>query len=137
MSSSIEFDGADTEGEHVTPSEFELYAHLREDLAGDALAQLGLEVRTHYEELVGAQQRNELVAVDLAELLCVRLEILLSTAHMLDTVSRANIVGAARYFISNDDVMPDDHTCTGLDDDVGVFNHVVRELKRFDLVITE
>ena len=119
------------------PSALELYRQLREDLADPALARLKVEVRAHYEGLVRAQQRDELVAIDLAEQLCVRLEELLSAAHSLDTESRRNVVGAARYFVSATDAVPDHQACTGLDDDVEVFNYVVRALGRPELVITE
>jgi uncharacterized membrane protein YkvA (DUF1232 family) len=115
----------------------ELYRGLREDLAKPGLDRLKADVREHYEQLLRAQQRDELVAIDLAELLCVRLEELLAMAHVIDSELRGHVVGAARYFISTTDAVPDDRACTGLDDDVEVFNHVARLLQRPDLVITE
>ena len=115
----------------------DLFAALREDLAAPALATLKTDVRAYYDRLVLAQQRDELVAVDLAEALCVRLEGLLAMAHQLEPAPRCDIVGAARYFISEDDAIPDGRSCTGLDDDVEIFNHVARALGRPDLVITE
>ena len=118
-------------------SALELFHNLREDLAKPALDRLKADVREHYEHLLRAQKRDELVAVDLAELLCVRLEELLAMAHAVHADLRAHIVGAARYFISTADAVPDDRACTGLDDDVEVFNHVVRLLDRPDLLISE
>jgi hypothetical protein len=115
----------------------ELYAELREDLGAAGLASLRVSVRSHFEDLVRVQQRDELIAVDLGELLCVRLEGLLIAAHQFDGETRASVVGAARYFISSDDAVPDERSCTGLDDDVDVFNHVARQIGRADLVITE
>ena len=119
------------------PGAIEIFRQLREDLTEADLERLKVEARAHYDRLVCVQQRNELVAIDLAELLCVRLEVLLSTAHQLDPEPRKNIVGAARYFISETDAIPDAHSCTGLDDDVEIFNHVTRALGRPDLLITE
>ncbi|MCA9587095.1 MAG: hypothetical protein KC657_17325 [Myxococcales bacterium] len=119
------------------PRALTIYATLREDLTAAALTTLAGEVRTHYEALVVAQETNELIAVDLAEALCVRLEELLKMAHLLDPESRAHIVGASRYFVSSIDEKPDEDSCTGLDDDVAVFNHVVRLLGRDDLIITD
>lgn len=118
-------------------SAMEIYGDLREDLAVPQLAALTVEVRAHFDGLVRAQQRNELVAIDLAEILCDRLEGLLAMAHQLDSEHRAHIVGAARYFISASDAVPDAQSCTGLDDDVEIFNHVVHILGRQDLMITE
>jgi len=115
----------------------EIYRELREDLAGPELGLLKIDVRAHYDQLLRAQQIDEFVAVDLAELLCVRLEGLLAIAEQLTPESRGHIVGAARYFISGTDAVPDEHPCTGLDDDVEIFNHVVRVLGRLDLVIAE
>ena len=115
----------------------ELYRELREDLATPDLASLRISVRAHFEDLVRAQQRNELVAVDLGELLCLKLEGLLVAAHQFNPETRSAIVGAARYFVSSNDAMPDERSCTGLDDDVEVFNHVVRQIGRLDLLITE
>jgi uncharacterized membrane protein YkvA (DUF1232 family) len=110
---------------------------LSSDLPPDALRALLDEVRSHYASLSRTQQRSELVAIDLAELLCARLETLLDIAPKLAPDARAAIVGAARYFISTEDAVPDDQSCTGLDDDVEVFNHVARQLGRPELVIEE
>lgn len=115
----------------------DIFRSLREDLAPGDLGVLKTEVRAHLDELVVAQRKNELIALDLADALCVRLETLLAMAHLFDGEARANVVGAARYFISSLDDKPDDASCTGLDDDVEVFNHVVRLLGREDLVIDD
>jgi uncharacterized membrane protein YkvA (DUF1232 family) len=113
----------------------EIYRGYREDLPAGDVAALLQDVHAHFAGLVRAQERNELVAVDLAELLCERLEILLAAAPALDAEVRAEIVGAARYFISVDDAVPDDQSCVGLDDDITVFNHVVRAIGRPDLEV--
>jgi hypothetical protein len=114
-----------------------LFAHLRAPLDQPALQDLRAAVRTHLSDLVAAQHRDELIAVDLAELLTARLELLLASAHLFAAEACADVVGAARYFISDKDTIPDLRPCTGLDDDVEVFNHVARALGRSDLVITE
>lgn len=119
------------------PTAMQIYRELREDLAVVELGRLKVAVRAHYDRLVRAQQRDELVATDLAELLCARLEGLLTMAHQLEPELRGHVVGAARYFVSAADAVPDEHPCTGLDDDLEIFNHVVGELGRPDLVITE
>lgn len=115
----------------------EIYKTLRADLATDELRALRYSVRAHYEQLIEAQKQSELIAVDLAALLCARLEGLLESAAQLSGEDRSAVVGAARYFTSSDDALRDEASCTGLDDDVEVFNHVVSYLQRDDLVITE
>lgn len=119
------------------PSALEMFVTMREDLSATDLTVLKREVRAHYEGLLAAQKKNELVAIDLGEMLCTRLEGLLAMAHLLDTERRADVVGAARYFIFSADEKPDDLSCTGLDDDVEIFNHVAKLLARPDLVITD
>lgn len=115
----------------------EIYRGLREPLDPSELHALREAVRLHYDQLVEAQQRNELLAIDLAERLCTGIETLLLAAAALAPSARADVVGAARYFISSHDAIPDHRACTGLDDDVAVFNHVVRRLGRADLEIPE
>jgi hypothetical protein len=114
-----------------------IFRGLCEDLALADLVALKVAVRAHYHELIDAQRRNEFIALDLADALCVRLESLLAMAHLLDPGPRGQVVGAARYYISSTDEQPDAESCTGLDDDVEVFNHVVRLLGRLDLVIAD
>lgn len=113
----------------------ELLTAQRADLPADAIAALRVDVRAHYDALLRDQRHSELVAVDLAEQLCHRLEALLDACAALPARHRAAVVGAARYFISDDDAVPDHHALTGLDDDVFVFNTVARELGRLDLLI--
>lgn len=120
-----------------SPNALQIFQGLREDLASDQLAALRAEVKDHYQRLVEAQKQSELIAVDLAEALCTRLDALLGMAHLMDSEARQNIVGAARYFVSSADARPDDQSCTGLDDDVDVFNQVARLLGRGDLAIDD
>lgn len=115
----------------------DLHRTLASDIPPEALAILRRDVRAHFEELVRLQARHELLAIDLAEILCSRLEVLLDMAPSLPTEARAMIVGAARYFVSANDAVPDARDCIGLDDDVLVFNHVAREVGRTDLEISE
>jgi len=114
-----------------------LFRSFQEDLDAEALASLRGDVRAHLVALAKAQQKSELIALDLAEQLCTRLEALLDQAPSFDSPSRAMVVGAARYFVSDDDARPDAGSCTGLDDDVAVFNHVVSQLGRSDLLIAD
>lgn len=118
------------------PSPLDLHRTLAADVPADGLAILRRDVRAHFEELVRLQARHELLPIDQAALLCSRLEVLLDMAPSLPTEARAAIVGAARYFVSANDVVPDAHN-GGLGDDVVVFNHVAREVGRADLQIAD
>lgn len=114
-----------------------IFESLRAELAEPALATLRIEVRAHLAKLVAVQQREELVAIDLAELLAARLDGLLADSAQLSSEARADVVGAARYFVSATDAQPDTESCTGLDDDVAVFNHVAARIGRPDLRIDD
>lgn len=119
------------------PAPLETHRGLREVLDSEQILQLVQDVRAHYQALADAQRRNELLAINLAERLCSGLEALLVQATTLPAEAHADIVGAARYFVSTQDAIPDHRACTGLDDDVLVFNHVVRRLGRPELEIRE
>lgn len=121
----------------MTLHALEMYRSLREDLGEAGLAQLRQEVKAHLAKLALAQAKHELIALDLAELLASRLLALLDEAPRMDAESRAAVVGAARYFCSTEDLLPDEASCMGLDDDVEVFNHVVESLERRDLIIVD
>lgn len=112
----------------------DLLRALSVDLDDSGLAILRRDVRAHFEDLERLRARAELGAVDLAEELCSRLEVLLDGWASLDTDKRAAVVGAARYFVAAHDAIPDEQE-GGLDDDVAVFNHAARAVGRDDLAI--
>jgi uncharacterized membrane protein YkvA (DUF1232 family) len=120
-----------------TPKEFALFTELCSDLPPDGLAELCDGVRSYASELEAEQATSELVAVDLAIAVVDRLERLFELATQLPAPHRALVVGAARYFISKDDAIPDTRACTGLDDDVRIVNHVLKELGRAEWSIEE
>jgi adenylate cyclase len=119
------------------PTPLDLHRTLAVDLPPADLAILSRDVRAHFEHLAALSAKHELLAIDLAEHLCERLEVLIDLCPSLDAEARAAIVGAARYFVSAHDAVPDAQDCIGLDDDVAVFNHVVRAIGRADLEIKE
>jgi uncharacterized membrane protein YkvA (DUF1232 family) len=115
----------------------EIFRDLAVDASVDEVVRLRGAVRAHLETLVAAQRKSELVALDLAEVLAERLDGLLAGAGALSVEHRAAVLGAARYFVSAEDAVPDAQACTGLDDDVLVFNHVVDMIGRADLRIDD
>jgi uncharacterized membrane protein YkvA (DUF1232 family) len=94
-------------------------------------------VVAHVARLEREQARSELIAVDVARLIRDRLERLFDESASLGVEHRAMVVGAARYFVSRDDAVPDTRACTGLDDDVRVLNHVLTVLGRDEWRIEE
>jgi len=96
---------------------------------------LRLRVQQHLDEIRRAAQRNELLPLDVAERLAAALEVLLKQAARLSPAHRRLAIGAARYFCSEHDHIRDTTSVLGLDDDIAVFNHAVRQMGRGDLVL--
>lgn len=99
------------------------------------LAGLRAAVQRHKRDLDQASRESEFLATDLAEELADKLDDLLETLPSLPEDVRPLVAGAARYFVSDDDALPDRSGPTGLDDDVAVFNMVARRIGRADLEI--
>ncbi len=99
------------------------------------LAALRAAVQRHKRDLDQASRESEFLATDLAEELADKLDDLLETLPSLPEDVRPLVAGAARYFVSDDDALPDRSGPTGLDDDVAVFNMVARRIGRADLEI--
>ncbi len=99
------------------------------------IAALRAAVQRHMRDIDQASRENEFLATDLAEVLAERLDDLLESFPSLAEDARPLVVGAARYFVSDEDALPDRSGPTGLDDDVAVFNVVARRIGRADLEI--
>ncbi len=99
------------------------------------LAALRAAVQRHKRDMDQASRESEFLATDLAEELADKLDDLLETLPSLPEEVRPLVAGAARYFVSDDDALPDRSGPTGLDDDVAVFNMVARRIGRADLEI--
>jgi len=117
--------------------ELNIFVGLCETLRSDDLRALRAQVAAYLLQLEQQQSRSELIALDLAVLLTDRLDRLCELAPELSDEQQALVVGAARYFISQDDAIPDTRACTGLDDDVRIVNHVLRQLGRTEWLIEE
>lgn len=119
----------------VPPPARTLFDSLCEDLDASALTALSREVREHAVVIRKAADRNGLLPVDLSDELEAKLLELLSACPSFTPRFREFVVGAARYFVSTDDHAKDTSGVLGLDDDVAVFNAVVRDIGRPDLEI--
>jgi uncharacterized membrane protein YkvA (DUF1232 family) len=117
--------------------ELTLFEGLCSELSDENVAALREQVTAHVARLEAERRRNELIAVDLAVLVRERLERLFELGPALKPEERAMVVGAARYFVSRDDAIPDTKACTGLDDDVMVVNYVLTALGRSEWRIEE
>jgi hypothetical protein len=112
-----------------------LFREVAREATATELADLRSQVRAHLAEFHGAAETNELLPVDIAEALAAALEKMLDAAPSMTPANRALAVGAARYFVSDEDASPDLEGVLGLDDDLIVFNWVACQIGRGDLVL--
>jgi hypothetical protein len=118
-----------------TPRAWSLFESLCGPARDQGAAQLRAAVRAHAEEIRAAADADELLPVDLAESLAARLDDLLAAVGQLPVDHVHLVVGAARYFVSTEDDIGYTSGVLGLDDDVAVFNAVMRRIGREDLEI--
>jgi len=114
-----------------------LQVRARSDYVGsdEALESLRDEMDRHLLALQKLARKNEMMPIDLAEAMVSGLHVLLDALASFSLDEQTAVVGAALYFISDTDELPDMETILGLDDDVLVFNHVVALVGRPDLSI--
>jgi hypothetical protein len=112
-----------------------LFAEFAASADGSPLSELRAQIRAHHEQFQNAAQSNGLLPLDIADALASGLEGLLDLHAGLDDRGQRLVIGAARYFISNQDVRPDLESVLGLDDDLIVYNWVVTEIGRPELSI--
>ncbi len=99
----------------------------------DELMQMGDTIQMHVQQV----KANALPATDseMAELLGERLRQLVASSDSLDGEGRSLVRGAIEYFLLASDADDDLSDALGFDDDVRVFNSVVRQLDRPALAI--
>lgn len=118
-------------------AELAIFELLAVQASSDEIAALRRTVARHVDELRQAAHHHELLPVDLAEELAAKLDALLASIASLPVSAQPLVVGAARYFASDDDAIPDTGSVLGLDDDVAIFNAMVRRIGRPELEIDE
>ena len=79
---------------------------------------------------------NEFLDLQTAEMISQRLHFLLDRYTTYSAAQQALIIGAARYFIKEDDAEHDTHAFLGLDDDALVVNYVLEVTGHSDQTIS-
>lgn len=117
----------------LTEHASQLFEQLCQDFEPVHLIHLKDEMREQVNNFREAAKEHEMLPVDLAQELHDKLHVLFRQMGNFSPEQQRLVVGAARYFVSQDDEYPDTDTILGLDDDVSVFNHVIEQLGRSDL----
>ena len=100
-----------------------------------SVSELRAQIRSHHQQFRNAARSNGLLPLDIADALVGGLEDLLDLHAGLDDRGQRLVIGAARYFISDQDARPDLESVLGLDDDLVVYNWVVAQISRPELSI--
>lgn len=119
------------------PSEkaLQILEQLRANVAPAKLLTLKDDIDRHLVELHALAKTNEMMPVDLADAIAGGLHALLAGINDFDEENQSLILGAALYFVSHDDELPDKASILGLDDDAAIFNHVAAVIGREDLAV--
>ena len=87
--------------------------------------ELKASIHKHLEDLGTALRYNEFIDIKTAKMIAKTFDILLEELDQFGENEQAYIVGAARYFVREQDTVPDTKSLLGLDDDVQVLNYVL------------
>lgn len=93
------------------------------------------DIDRHLLEIQKLARRQEMTPLDMAEGIASGLHQLLDDLSNFESVHQTAVLGAALYFVSTHDEIPDTDTILGLDDDAAVFNHVAKLVGRADLLV--
>lgn len=108
---------------------------LCEALPETAVSTLTTKIDEYLLAIQAALQQNEFMDIQLAREIAECLHLVLQDYGRYPADQQALIVGAARYFIKNDDAEHDLYSVLGLDDDAAVLNYLLDTLNRPELKI--
>ena len=103
------------------------------ELSTEQVVELAERVRAHLEALRQLARVNKALDNATAEAIARRLVGLLGEMDSLPKEQSRLVVGASRYFTRSMDIQPDFNSQVGFEDDVTVFNFMMRQIGREDL----
>ena len=121
---------------YLSPKLSLVFVPLCETVGSDKVLPLQQTVQSHLQYVQIALHQNEFLDIDLASAIATALLALLAEYNRYASDQQALIVGAARYFIAEDDIEPDTSSILGFDDDTRVLNYVLDVIGRPDLKVT-
>ena len=92
------------------------------------ISHLAAQVSSHVDQIRQALEDNEFLDVKSAEQLAKVVMWLISTIEDYPQEEQKLIVGAARYFVLEEDHLPDTKNLLGVDDDIKVINYVLERI---------
>jgi hypothetical protein len=110
-----------------------IFERLKSTVTQAMLLTLRDDIDRHLLQLQKLASKNEMTPIDLAQALAAALHTLLGELERFAPEHQVDIIGAALYFVSTEDLLSDTESILGLDDDAAVFNHVAAKVGRGDL----
>lgn len=112
-----------------------IFAKLKAAITPAQLLTIRDDVDRHLLQIQKLARKDEMTPLDLAEAVAGGLHVLLAELESFERAHQTEILGAALYFVSDEDELPDTASILGLDDDAAIFNHVARLVGRSDLQV--
>lgn len=112
-------------GHSLDPQTLHMVQSLCETLPVARIPELKQQADQYLAQVQANLKYNEFIDIDIARQLTQTIQGLLDAYDNFDDIQKSFIVGAARYFIKDDDAEHDTYSVLGLDDDVAVLNTVL------------
>jgi uncharacterized membrane protein YkvA (DUF1232 family) len=93
-------------------------------------------IHRHLNDMEVALRYNEFIDINTARKIAQTFDILMDELDQFGESDQAYIIGAARYFIREQDTVPDTKSILGLDDDVQVLNYVLDRVGLSEMKVT-
>ena len=121
----------------LDPHTARLFAAACVQLSVSEAAKMRSAVHKHLEQLHEALPEHEFLDIALAQRIADVLDLLMTEYPTFPAEHQRLLVGAAAYFVNNDDAEPDTASLLGFDDDRDVVNHVLAIIGYHDLHIDQ
>lgn len=112
-------------GHSLDPKTMHMYQSLCEVLPREQILELKQQAAHYFTQVQANLKQNEFIDIATAQQLTETVQSLLDAYETFTDSQKSAVVGAARYFIKDDDAEHDTDSILGLDDDVAVLNYVL------------
>ena len=119
------------------PNATKIFIKLCQNISFEECEKLRSDLNNHFENLSEKAQKNHYLDLKSAKKIYENCIYLLDCYTNFNDYEKTLVIGAIRYFISNEDALDDDVFASGLVDDIQILNYVMQEVKILDRFILE
>jgi len=123
------------DGMLLNPTIEKVFNKLAVPVKPQKMEQLKTDIKRYLERITRAQNKNEFLNEPLARKIGKTAIYLLDSYQQYPKNKQALIIGAVKYFLLDADEENDLESPLGFDDDAEVFNYVLKNIGRDDLII--